>query len=264
MKTTPNETLLDQLGRVRARVQGNGHCMYSALAAQSGGKMSDWQAARRMTAEWIRIHWPLIAEDMQARGMSMESLLHQVEFFEPSAPPEHYGDEATLYITAWILHQRIVVINTLNNTNTVVLPDALPPSPETQEIVVLYNGTDHYDGTAPARANGKKRPRGPGPGAQAGRPGPKAPRNDNQSAQGKKNPRDSRVQRNNYAEQGPTQAPNVLANDPTNPDKTATLGAPTHNVAHTDMDPARANGKKRPRGPGPGAQARRIAVKLLI
>jgi hypothetical protein len=202
MKTTPSESLLHQLGRIRARVQGDGHCMYSALAAQSGGKMSDWKAARRMTAEWINMHWPLIAEDMQARGTSMESLLHQVEFYEPSAPPEHYGDEATLYIAAWILHQRIIVINTLNNSNTVVLPDALPPSPEAQEIVVLYNGTDHYDGTAPARASRKKRPRGPSTGAQAGRPGRKAPRNDNRSAHAKKNPRDPRDQRNDYAEQG--------------------------------------------------------------
>jgi hypothetical protein len=80
----------------------------------------------------------------------MEQLLHQVEFYESPAPPQHYGDEATLYVAAWILHQRVVVINTFNDTTSVILPDATPSG--NQEIVVLYNGTDHYDGTAPTRA----------------------------------------------------------------------------------------------------------------
>lgn len=151
IEETPTSTLLERLGKTRARAPPDGHCMYSALAAQSGGEMADWQAARRMVAEWIRAHWPLIATDMQARGLTMESLLDQVEYFGINAPPHNYGDEATLYIAAWILHQRVIVINTLNDTTTVVLPDATPPHPESQEVVVLFNGTDHYDGTTTTR-----------------------------------------------------------------------------------------------------------------
>ena len=38
---TPTATLLERLGRTKSRARPDGHCMYSALAAQSGGRMTD-------------------------------------------------------------------------------------------------------------------------------------------------------------------------------------------------------------------------------
>jgi hypothetical protein len=231
--------------------------------------MADWQAVRRMVAEWIRIHWPLIAQDMQARGLNMEQLLHQVECFEACAPPQYYGDEATLYIVAWILHQRVVVINTLNSTTTVVLPDASPTRPEAQEIVVLYNGTDHYDGTTPARmpraqhreepdhlpAEGHRSSPAPDRGAQEGPPCRRPKRRNGNSDHDPRGSSQRKSRRNNYADKSPKHGPhrNNAADTPGNAPETAQEGRPCRRTKrHADKQyattPHNSTGARAPAG----------------
>jgi hypothetical protein len=242
--------------------------------------MADWQAARRMVAEWIRIHWPLIAPDMHARGLNMEQLLHQVEYFESHAPPQHYGDEATLYIAAWILHQRVIVINTLTDTATVVLPDAPPLSPGTQEIVVVYNGTNHYDGTVTARmpraqhgdatdqAQARDRP---DRGAQEGRPRRRARGHSDSPEPDAGGPTRRKGQRNRFAEESPKRGPRHHGTQEARPDQRPERPSPApgsavetqagrpcrrskRHGASTDIDPggqspapATANDQRQPR-----------------
>ena len=149
-------SLLAARGRTQGRTQGDGHCMYRALADQSGGRARDWRHLRVMVAAWIRQHWILLADDMQARGITRGDLLHQVEAYGEKVGRAHYGDEASLYAAAWVLHRRIVVVNAESATEVVVLPDAGTDS--AGEVVVVYDGKQHYDTTR--RAGPRREARG--------------------------------------------------------------------------------------------------------
>ena len=158
-------SILEGYGRTESRTRGDGHCMYRAIAAQSGGSARDWEHLRAMVAKWIREHWILLAEDMSARRVSRRDLLHQVEAYGTEVGPEHYGDEASLYVAAWALHRRIIVVNGASATVITYLPDA--GTDAAGEVVLVFDGKNHYNATAPTAPHRKR--------ALPGSPGPENP-----------------------------------------------------------------------------------------
>ena len=165
LKWGTEEEILKKTMKVRRSVAGNGHCAFSAIATQTSEMGEGWRGVREEMAKWIRNNWEKVAQDTERRGVTKQQLLDRVEFYGDTAPINHWGDEAVMWTAAAMIGKRITVIRP-RGTNLVFNPNKSPSTGES-EMIIIYNGRDHYDAT---KRNEEERERGKNKGKKAERP----------------------------------------------------------------------------------------------
>ena len=98
-------------------------------------------------SEWCQVNdsdsW-LLLQEFALVSCSKRALLRRLKCFNKIASSANWGDENTLSVAAFAYGQRIVVLQD-NSLALVYQPEAAPVS--LPEIVILYNGTNHYEST---------------------------------------------------------------------------------------------------------------------
>jgi hypothetical protein len=99
---------------------------------------------RQLCAASVRTQWDVLSKLVPT--ITQAYLLHRLEsYLDQPCSSEYWGDEYTAVVAAWVIEQRIMVLQP--SVVPLVYQTDIAPAQGCNECVIVYNGYDHYNST---------------------------------------------------------------------------------------------------------------------